>query len=185
MTEAAQPATRSARHAERTQDESTDELVEQLVEQAGTLVRDELRHAQAEYRDQARHAATGVGMLGAGGLLALHGLGALVAAVVLGLSAVLPAWFAALLVSAVLLASAALVSLSGRRRVAHATPERTLDGRTDVDGATPDDAPDGQESGHQDGIEPTSPSREWGWALDPRAVLARRRRRSGQVTRSS
>lgn len=110
-------------------DASTGQLIARLSEQTSTLVRDEMRLAQAEYSAKAKHAATGLGMFGAGGLLALYGLGALVAAAILALALVLPGWAAALVVGGALLAVAGLISLVGRKQVQQATPatpERTV-----------------------------------------------------------
>ncbi len=107
----------------------TGELIARLSEQTSTLVRDEMRLAQAEYSAKAKHAATGLGMFGAGGLLALYGLGALVAAAVIALALVVPGWAAALIVGGILLAVAGVVSLLGRKQVQEATPaapERTV-----------------------------------------------------------
>ncbi|MGB7818784.1 MAG: phage holin family protein [Ornithinibacter sp.] len=107
----------------------TGELIARLSEQTSTLVRDEMRLAQAEYSAKAKHAATGLGMFGAGGLLALYGLGALVAAAVIALALVVPGWAAALIVGGILLAVSGVVSLLGRKQVREATPaapERTV-----------------------------------------------------------
>ncbi len=103
-------------------DATTGQLIARLSEQTSTLVRDEMRLAQAEYSAKAKHAVTGLGMFGAGGLLALYGLGALVAAAVLALVLVVPAWAAALIVGAALLAVAGAISLVGKKQVQQATP---------------------------------------------------------------
>jgi uncharacterized membrane protein YqjE len=61
------------------------ELVHQLSEQTSTLIRQELRLATAELKEKGRHAGFGVGMFGGAGLVALYGVGALVAAAIIGL----------------------------------------------------------------------------------------------------
>lgn len=103
-------------------DATTGQLIARLSEQTSTLVRDEMRLAQAEYSAKAKHAVTGLGMFGAGGLLALYGLGALVAAAILALALVLPAWASALIIGGALLAVAGLISLVGKKQVQEATP---------------------------------------------------------------
>ncbi|MGB5952838.1 MAG: phage holin family protein [Ornithinimicrobium sp.] len=107
---------------------STGELIARLSEQTSTLIRDEMRLAKAEMSQAAKHAGVGLGMFGAGGLLALLGLGAGVATAIIALALVLPTWAAALIVTAVLLVAAAIVSLLGKKQVEQAkpTPERTM-----------------------------------------------------------
>lgn len=52
---------------------STGELISRLSEQTSTLIRDEMRLATAELSAKAKHAGAGLGMFGAGGLLAFFG----------------------------------------------------------------------------------------------------------------
>ena len=108
---------------------STGELVTRLSEQTSRLVRDELRLAQAEMSQKAKHGGIGAGLFGAGGLLALFGLGTLIAAAVLALALVLPAWAAALIVAAVLFVAAGIAALVGKKEIQQATPtpERTVE----------------------------------------------------------
>lgn len=109
---------------------STGELIARMSEQTSTLIRDEVQLAQAELSAKAKHAGTGLGMFGAGGLLAFFGLASLITTAILALALVLPAWASALIVTAVLLAAAAVVSLMGKKQVEQATPlkpERTVD----------------------------------------------------------
>ncbi|MBW8172532.1 phage holin family protein [Ornithinimicrobium sp. Arc0846-15] len=109
---------------------STGELIARMSEQTSTLIRDEVQLAQAELNAKAKHAGTGLGMFGAGGLLAFFGLASLITTAILALALVLPAWASALIVTAVLLAAAAVVSLMGKKQVEQATPlkpERTVD----------------------------------------------------------
>ncbi|MGB3763079.1 MAG: phage holin family protein [Ornithinimicrobium sp.] len=113
---------------ERRESASTGELMARLSEQTSTLIRDEMRLAQAELSEKAKHAGTGIGMFGAGGVLALLGMGAAVATAIIALSLVLPAWAAALIVTVVLLAAAGIVALMGKKQVQQAkpSPERTI-----------------------------------------------------------
>lgn len=103
-------------------DPSTGELVSQLSTEVSRLVRDELRLAQVEVSGKAKQAGIGVGMFGAAGLLALYGVGVLVATAILALAVALDAWLAALIVGVALLAAAGVAALLGKKRVAEATP---------------------------------------------------------------
>jgi hypothetical protein len=101
---------------------STSELVQKATEQLSRLVRDELALAKAELAEKGKHAGIGVGLFGGTGVLALYGLTALLAAAVLGLAEVMPAWLAALLVAVGLFSVASGLALLGRRQVQQATP---------------------------------------------------------------
>jgi len=101
---------------------STGELVSQLSEQVSHLVRDELRLAQAELKQKGKRAGIGAGLAGAGGVLSLYGLSALVVAVIAALALVLPVWAAALIVGGILLLLAGLLALAGISQVKRGTP---------------------------------------------------------------
>jgi hypothetical protein len=103
-------------------DSSIGELVARLSEQTSRLVRDEMRLAQAEMKRKGRAAGLGLGLLGGAGVLALFGLGTLIAAAVLALSLAVSAWLAALIVGVVVLAVAGIVALAGKKDVSQATP---------------------------------------------------------------
>jgi Flp pilus assembly protein TadB len=101
---------------------STAELVKTASEQISRLIRDELKLAQAELARKGKHAGIGAGLFGAGGLLALYGVAAVLTAVVLLLAQVVAAWIAALIVGVVLLAVAGVLAMVGRKQVRQATP---------------------------------------------------------------
>lgn len=105
-----------------TTDPSTGELVRQLSEQTSRLVRDEMALAKVEMTEKAKHVGRGAGLFSGAGVLALYGVGALVATAILGLAQVLPAWLAALIVTVVLFAVAGVVALLGRRQISDGTP---------------------------------------------------------------
>ncbi|HEY0641610.1 MAG TPA: phage holin family protein [Pseudonocardiaceae bacterium] len=115
---------------------STADLVGALSDQASTLIRAELRLAAAELKDKGRQAGVGGGMIGGGAAVAFLGAGTLVAAAVLGLATVLPAWLSALLVGLVLMLAAgalAMVGLARLRGAAPPIPEQAIDsGRQDI-----------------------------------------------------
>ena len=79
------------------------ELVQDLSRQTPTLIRQEMRLAQAELTEKGRHASKGAGVFGGAGLVALYGVGALVAAAIPGLATVLEPWIAAAAIGAGLL----------------------------------------------------------------------------------
>lgn len=105
-----------------TQDSTTGQLVSQLSTEVKQLVRDELRLAQLEVSGKAKKAGVGVSMFGAAGLIALYGVAALLATVVLALALVVDAWLAALIVTVALFLAAGVAALLGKKRVAEASP---------------------------------------------------------------
>jgi hypothetical protein len=103
-------------------DPSVADLVRDATEQTSRLIRDELRLARAEMAEKGKRAGVGAGLLGGGGIVALYGVAALLAAIVLGLAEALPAWLAALIVAVVLFAVAGILAALGRKQVSRATP---------------------------------------------------------------
>jgi uncharacterized membrane protein YqjE len=109
---------------------TTGELVSQLSQQTSRLVRDEVALAKVELAEKAKHVGLGAGLFSGAGVLALYGVGALVATLILALAEVLPAWLAALIVTVVLFAVAGVAALLGKRQVAEGTPvapEQTIE----------------------------------------------------------
>jgi uncharacterized membrane protein YqjE len=104
------------------QDRSTGELVKQLSEQVSVLIRDELKLAQVEMTRKGKQAGVGVGLLGGSGLVALYGVGCLIACAIIAISGVVAAWLAALIVAAALLAAAGVAALIAKDRLQKATP---------------------------------------------------------------
>jgi uncharacterized membrane protein YqjE len=100
------------------------DLVQDLSRQTSTLIRQEMRLAQAELAEKAGHAGKGAGMFGGAGLVALYGVGALIATVILLIGTALEPWLAALIVAVVLLAVAGVLALLGRKQVDRATPPK-------------------------------------------------------------
>ena len=100
------------------------ELVQRASLQTAELVRKELQLAQAELKQKGRQAGVGAGMFVAAALIALYGVGALVAAAVIGLSSALEPWAAALVVGAVLLVLAGGIGLVARARTRQALPAK-------------------------------------------------------------
>ncbi|NMA78575.1 MAG: phage holin family protein [Actinomycetales bacterium] len=117
-------------------DASVADLVDRLSEQTARLVRDELKLARAEYTDKAKQGGTAAGLFGAGAILAWFGVGTLLATLILVLAVFLPAWAAALIVTAVVFLAAGIAALLGKKKAEGLTPtpERTVQTvRRDVD----------------------------------------------------
>ncbi|HEX6674916.1 MAG TPA: phage holin family protein [Actinomycetes bacterium] len=110
--------------SERTEQDSrsTVELVQRLTDQLSQLVRQELQLAKLELAEKGKRTALGAGLLGGSGVFAVYGLAALVAAAILGLATVWPAWLAALVVALVLFALGGLFALVGRGQLKRGTP---------------------------------------------------------------
>jgi len=109
-------------------DRSIAGLIGDLASEASQLFRQEIALAKAEIADKATRFATGIGLIAAGAFLGFAGLLVLLASAVLGLSLVLPAWAAALIVSAAVLAIATILAVIGKRNMAAEAlvPSRTL-----------------------------------------------------------
>src|ERR1700749_3016928 len=88
---------------------SIGELVKMMSEQASVLIRNELKLAQLEMTSKGKQAAVGAGMFGTSGLVALYGVGCLIACAIIA-------------ISGVLLAVAGIVALLGRGRRRKAAP---------------------------------------------------------------
>ena len=113
-----------------TRETSTRDLVQDLSRQTSTLIRQEMRLAQAELTEKGRHAGKGAGMFGGAGLVALYGVGALVTAAILGLATVLEPWIAAAAIGAGLLLVAGILALTGKKELDEAgppKPEQTIE----------------------------------------------------------
>jgi uncharacterized membrane protein YqjE len=117
-------------HQQDVRSNSTGELVKQLSEQTSTLVRQELDLAKAELAAKGKIAGAGAGMLGGAGVATLLALGALTACVIALLDKAMATWVAALIVTVIWGAVAAVLALAGRDRVkaaSPATPEQTVE----------------------------------------------------------
>jgi hypothetical protein len=106
------------------------ELFKQLSDDLSTLVRQELRLAQAEMTAKGKKAGVGIGMFGGAGIVALLALGALTTCLIAALSTGMEVWIAALIVTVLYGAIAGALALIGRDRVTEATPpvpEQTME----------------------------------------------------------
>jgi Flp pilus assembly protein TadB len=117
-----------------TAEPSIGELMGQLSAQTSRLVRDEMRLAQKEFQEAAKHAGAGAGLFSVAGLLALFGFAVFIAAGVAGLSLVVPVWAAALIVGAVLFLAAGIAALVSKRQIDEVSaPHQTVESvKTDI-----------------------------------------------------
>jgi putative superfamily III holin-X len=105
-----------------TDERSISELIQEASQQTATLVRQEIQLGKLELQEKGKHMGMGAGMFGGAGLVALYGVGALIAAAIMLLATALAAWLAALIVGAVLLLVAGVLALSGKKQVEAGTP---------------------------------------------------------------
>ena len=110
--------------------EPVGELVQRASQQLSQLVREEMRLAQAEMTQKGKRFGKGGGLFGGAGLIGVLTLQALVATAIAALALVLDVWAAALIVTGVLAAVTALMSVLGKRQISKASPpapEQTMD----------------------------------------------------------
>ncbi len=98
------------------------ELFKRLSADLSTLVRQELRLAQVEVTEKGKRAAVGAGFLGGAGIVSLLLLGSLTTCIIAALAEGMDVWLAALIVTVVYGVIAGVLALTGKQRVAEATP---------------------------------------------------------------
>jgi uncharacterized membrane protein YqjE len=103
-------------------DRGLGELVKDLASQTSTLVRQEIQLAQAEMTQKGKLASKGAGKMAGAGVTALLGLGALTALLIIALDGFLALWLAALIVTLLWFAVAAVLAQSGKKSLQSATP---------------------------------------------------------------
>lgn len=118
-------------------DKTVSELLADLSDELRRLAQAEVKLAIVEAKRKAKRAGVGAGSFGAAALFAVIGLCVLVAAAVLALALVWPAWLAALVIggAALLLAGmAAMVGRSSLRRSLPPVPQWAISSvREDID----------------------------------------------------
>jgi putative superfamily III holin-X len=113
-----------------TRSQSTAELVKQLSRQASVLVRQEILLAKTEMREKAVAASPSAAAFTGAGIAALLALGALTAFLILALDRAMPAWAAALCVTALWALIAVALAVYGREKVRELgkpVPEKTVE----------------------------------------------------------
>ncbi|HVD41349.1 MAG TPA: phage holin family protein [Solirubrobacterales bacterium] len=109
---------------------STGELVKELSEQTTTLVRKEIELAKAELSQKGKVAGEGAGMFGGAAVLALLAAGTLTTMILALLDKAMDLWVAALIVTLIYGAIAAVLALTGKDRVKKGmppAPEQTVE----------------------------------------------------------
>ncbi|HEX3593032.1 MAG TPA: phage holin family protein [Pseudonocardiaceae bacterium] len=118
-------------------DKSVSELLANLSDELRRLAQAEVKLAIVEAKRKAKRAGVGAGSFGAAALFAVIGLCVLVAAAVLALALVWPAWLAALVIGGgalVLAGMAAVVGRSSLRRSLPPVPQWAISSvREDID----------------------------------------------------
>lgn len=121
-------------------DASAGQLLSQVTEDISTLIRDELQLAKQDLAESGKRVGVGVGMFGLAGTLALYGLGALIATIILAIAEGLEPWIAAGIVTLVLFIAAAIAAVVGKGSVSKAGDaphERTESLKADVAAVRP------------------------------------------------
>ena len=110
-------------------DASLGDLFSSLTNDLSQLVRSEMELARVEIREEAGKAGKAAGMLGGGAVAALVALILLTSAAAWGLAEVVDAGWAFLIVGVVIGAVAAVLAMSGRRKLAEVrpVPDQTVD----------------------------------------------------------
>jgi hypothetical protein len=103
-------------------DRPTGELLKELSDQTTTLVKQEMELAKAELQEKGKQAGLGAGVFGGAGLFGLGAFAALTACLIAGLDQAMELWLGALIVAVIYAAVAALLALTGKRRVKEAVP---------------------------------------------------------------
>ena len=101
----------------RLREASAPELFRRLLTDARMMIDRQAQLAKLELEDKASRLREAGGLIVAAIVVAVFAVGVLIAAAVLGLALVLPAWAAALVVGAVLVSVAVVLLLMGRARM--------------------------------------------------------------------
>lgn len=111
-----EPPTQPASARERTST-STVALLRALVDELATLLRQEVALATAELSGSIDALKTGIGSMASGGAVMFAGFLSLLAAAVLGLSYVVPAWLSALIIGVVVIAIGSAMLQAGKHKL--------------------------------------------------------------------
>jgi len=108
---------------------SLGDLLADLSRQTTTLVRQEIALATTEMTHKATRVGRDIGFLAVGALILYAGLLALMAAAILGVSAFIPSWIAALLVGLVVVGIGIVLVQKGRDALTHEdlAPRQTME----------------------------------------------------------
>ena len=96
---------------------SVPEVLQDIVSNLQEIIRSEFRLAKTEIKEEASKAARPAAAFGVGLISGIYGIGFMLLAAVYGLSTVMPAWLAALLVGIILAIVAGAFIGSGREKL--------------------------------------------------------------------
>lgn len=131
-----------------TEQASTGQLLVQATEDISQLIRDEMQMAKRDLAETGKRVGIGAGLFGLAGTLALYGLAALIATIILAIAEGLAPWIAAGIVTLVLFVAAAVAALVGKGSISHAGDaphDRVESVKADIDTAK-----HGTEGAHDD-----------------------------------
>ncbi len=108
---------------------SFSDVFQDIARDLHEIVRAEFRLAKAELREEASTAVGAAGAMAAGAVAGVFATHFLLWAIAFGLALVMPLWAAALVITAALAVSGAVLFVIGRRRMqrVQVTPERTVE----------------------------------------------------------
>jgi uncharacterized membrane protein YqjE len=109
-------------HAPDPRERGIGELVKDLASQTSTLVRQEIKLAQAEVTQRSKVAGKGAGMMAGAAVAALLALGALTALVIVALDSFMALWLAILIVTLIWAVVSAVLAQAGRSSLRSSTP---------------------------------------------------------------
>lgn len=115
---------------EELRDQSIPELMKRLSHDLTLLIRQELDLARVELIQKSKVVGAGAGMFSGAAVAGVLALGAFTAFLILVLSLAMASWLAALIVTIVYGAVAAVLAMNGRQKIEEATPlvpEQTVD----------------------------------------------------------
>jgi hypothetical protein len=111
-------------------EKSIPDLLKELSQETTTLVKQELDLAKAEIAEKGKQAGTGAGLFGGAGVVGLLAGGAFTAFLIALLSEWMDTWVAALIVTVLYGAIAAVLAMRGKKEIQKATPpapEQTIE----------------------------------------------------------
>jgi hypothetical protein len=103
-------------------DQSIGDLLKQLSEETSTLIRQEMALARAELKQTGKQAGTGAGLLGGAGVVGLLAGIALTLTLIFLLDTFMVSWLAALIVTLLWAAVAAVLAQRGKKELQQVTP---------------------------------------------------------------
>ena len=107
---------------------SLKQILQDIVNHVSDIIRSEVRLAKTEVRQDVTHYAKTSAFIGVAGVLALYAVGFILLSAVYGLQGVMSSWLAAFVVGAAVGIVAAILYLTGRKKLTQASlrPDKTI-----------------------------------------------------------